>query len=76
MKAEDIEVGSVYVAKISNKLVKVRVDGVGERVGYKGKDYLGRVKSCSRTVYHVTNLSTGRTATFKSAAKFRGRAGS
>lgn len=58
MKAAEIDLAGVYVAKVSNKLTEVRVDVIEPT--YDGK-----------TRYHVTNLKTGRTTTFRSAAKFR-----
>lgn len=61
MKAEDIKVGGHYIAKVSNKLVTVRVTGI---------DYHPSAKS-DKAFYHVINLSTGRRTTFRSAQKFR-----
>jgi len=63
MKAINIEVGKIYIAKVSNKLVKVRVDAI------RREDY--RFFSKPKTFYDVTNLSTGRKTTFRSAGKFR-----
>lgn len=64
MKKSEIKVGGHYTAKVSNKIVTVRVDSIRERDGYKKME----------TVYNVTNLTTGRTTTFRSAAKFRSEA--
>ncbi len=61
MLASEIKVGGKYKAKVSNRIVTVRVDAVRER-----KHGLRWVK-----VYDVTNLTTGRTTTFRSGAKFR-----
>jgi DNA helicase-2/ATP-dependent DNA helicase PcrA len=61
VKKNEIKVGGLYKAKVNGKVVTVRVDSIRERDGFK------RVE----TVYGVTNLSTGRTTTFRSAAKFR-----
>lgn len=61
MKAKEIKKGGLYTAKVSGKLVTVRVDEIRVRSGFK-KD---------TTVYDVTNLSTGRKTTFRSAMKFR-----
>lgn len=58
MKKSEIKVGGLYAAKVNEKLVTVRVDNIGS-----GFD--------STTYYNVTNLSTGRQTTFRSAAKFR-----
>ena len=62
MKKSEIQVGKRYVAKVSGKLTTVRVDAIRERFDHKDK---------STTVYDVTNLSTNRKTTFRSAAKFR-----
>lgn len=64
MKASEVEVGGYYVAKVSNRETVVKVDAVRERSNYNGR---------SQTVYDVTNTATGRTTTFRSAAKFRRR---
>jgi hypothetical protein len=58
MKGKDISVGGRYLAKISGRIVTVRVDAVRE-------SYDGRKR------YDVTNLSTGRTTSFRSATRFR-----
>jgi len=63
MKKNEIKVGGLYRAKVSGKLVTVRVDAIRVRDGY------GTMKDT--TVYDITNLSTGRKTTFKSAVKFR-----
>lgn len=62
MKANEIRVGGIYIAKVNGKLQKVRVDNIR-----KG----GFTTGGSQTAYDVTNLATGRTTTFRSAAKFR-----
>lgn len=60
MKAAEIKVGHVYTAKVSGKLTKVRVDTIRDAwQGYRGK------------YYDVTNLTTGRRITFRSAQRFR-----
>ncbi len=73
MKKAEISVGRLYQAKVSGKLVTVRVDAIRE-VGGRRTDPTftspGRVYP-STTVYDVTDLSTGRKTTFRSAAKFR-----
>lgn len=61
MKQAEIKVGHQYQAKVSGKIVVVRVDAIRETTRF-GKDVM---------VYDVTNLCTGRALTFKSAAKFR-----
>ena len=60
MKKSEIAIGHHYFAKVHGKLVIVRVDAIQD-TGLSGK-----------IAYDVTNLSTGRRTTFRSAAKFRG----
>jgi hypothetical protein len=69
MKAKDIVVGGKYVAKVSGKLANVRVDAIHTRQSGFGPT------ARDQTVYDVTNLTTGRKTTFRSAAKFRRVAG-
>ncbi len=59
MKKDEIRVGGLYTARVSGRYVTVRVDTIRECGGY------------DQAVYDVTNLTTGRKATFRSAAKFR-----
>lgn len=66
MKAKDITVGGLYVAKVNNRLVVVRVDAIREVLSYRS---VYRTAT-DKTVYDVTNTSTGRKTTFRSAAKF------
>ena len=61
MLGSEIRIGGRYKAKVSNRIVTVRVDAIRER-NY-GKRWV--------RVYDVTNLDTGRTTTFRSGAKFR-----
>ena len=65
MKKEDIKIGDLYIAKVSNKLTTVRVDAIRSSGSY----FAGARRA--GTAYDVTNLSTGRHTTFRSAAKFR-----
>ncbi len=74
MKAKDIHVGGKYRAKVSGKLTTVRVDAIRETSRMGGTGYDGRIKYRDAVVYDVTNLTTGRKTTFRSAAKFRGEA--
>ena len=57
MKKKEIIPGGVYLAKVSNRIVKVRVDTVSDNGG--------------RTIYGVTSLLTHRKLTFRSAQRFR-----
>lgn len=65
MKKSEIEVGGHYRARVSGNLVTVRVDKIVETSDYKGRNI---------TLYGVTNLTTKRRLTFRSAAKFRAKA--
>jgi hypothetical protein len=58
MRASDIQVGGRYLAKVSGRIVVVRVDQI--RDGLSG-----------RKRYDVTNMATGRTTTFRSASRLR-----
>src|SRR5690554_2399161 len=66
MKQSEIRVGEFYRAKVSASIVTVRVDKIRkvESTAYRK----------GGTVYDVTNLATGRSTTFKSAARFRSKA--
>jgi hypothetical protein len=72
MKAKEIKVGGRYTAKVSGKLTTVRVDAIREITRMSGTNYDGSRKYRDAVVYDVTNLSTGRRTTFRSATKFRG----
>ena len=60
MTKHQINVGGLYRAKVNGKLTTVRVDRIYTRSGVN-RDTTG---------YDVTNLSTGRATTFRSAQKF------
>jgi hypothetical protein len=66
MKQSEVEQGGVYIAKVSGRLVKVRIDRIESHSDWRGR-------SCTR--YHVTNLLTNRKTVFRAASKFRGPAG-
>ena len=61
MKATQIQTGCHYTAKVNGNLTTVRVDRIATLYGPRR----------DATLYHVTNIKTGRTTTFRSAAKFR-----
>lgn len=63
MKKSEIKVGGHYRAKVNDKVVTVRVDAVRDG----GSDRVGGSRMAR---YDVTNLSTGRKTTFRSAMKF------
>lgn len=59
MKKADIKVGGLYTARVDGKHTTVRVDDIRDRGGISGVHYT------------VTNLATGCTTVFHSAAKFK-----
>ena len=63
MKKCQIEVGGLYLARVSGGISIVRVNDIRE-----GSTYAGR----ATTRYDVTNLKTGRRTTFRSAGRFHG----
>ena len=63
MKAKQITIGGVYIARVSGRLVPVRVDNIRRVAQF--------VRGGLQTVYDVTNLVTKRTTTFRSAQRFR-----
>ena len=71
MHKVDLIVGHNYVAKISNRVVTVRLDKIEVVESYSRRSKNG---VSTKTVYRVTNLRTGRKTTFVSAGKFRSRA--
>ena len=73
MKKSEIKVGGLYLAKVSGKLVTVQVDAIHDVKDTSRYNVSGRPRKASNR-YDVTNLSTGRKTTFRSAAKFRGEA--
>lgn len=65
MLKSEIQTGGVYFARVSRNVVRVRVDLIRTGAWPSGR---------ASTVYDVTNLDTGRTTRFRSAARFRGPA--
>ena len=65
MKKSEIKVGGHYLAKVGGRVVTVRVDVI--------RAALSRLSGAGKegTFYDVTNLTTGRKTTFRSAARFR-----
>ncbi len=61
MRKNEIKVGGLYEAKVSDVLTVVRVDSIKS----------ARHGIAPGTNYSVTNLRTKRTTVFRSAAKFR-----
>lgn len=66
MKKAEITVGGTYLAKVSGKLTTVRVDAIRESQSYRAHQ-----PHTAITLYDITNLTTKRRITFRSAAKFR-----
>lgn len=79
MKGAQISVGGLYTAKVSGKIVTLRVDAIGVRyvtvVGRRALCSLGRGVPAERTSWHCTNTSTGRVIVVESAQRFRSFAG-
>jgi len=71
LKASEIQIGGKYIAKVSGKLTTVRVDSIRDVNRYIRNNYSGQSDLRTATTYDVTNLTTGRKTTFRSAAKFR-----
>lgn len=71
MKKAEIKVGGIYIAKVSNKLTRVRVDAIRDVEGRSSGESYWKKTTPSSTRYEITNLVTGRKTTFRSAAKFR-----
>jgi primosomal protein N' len=67
MKAKDIKHGGLYTARVNGKLVTVRVNKIRSATTGYGRTQ----REVAR--YDVTNLSTGRKTTFRSAMKFRSK---
>ena len=72
MKRAEIVVGGHYLAKISGRIVTVKVLAIREVEGYGRSQYTGKKLMNDKTLFDVLNTVTGRKTTFKSAAKFRG----
>lgn len=74
MRHADLTEGGIYAAKISGRIVPVRIDSIVER-WEPASGWARSTRARGRTVYRygVTNLATGRKTTFRSAQKFRRR---
>lgn len=71
MKKNEIVVGGLYTARVGANITTVRVDAIHEVEGrMSGASYYSKTTPAS-TRYDVTNLTTGRKTTFRSAQKFR-----
>ncbi len=65
MKAKEIEIGGTYVAKVSGRLVQIRVSATRE---------VTQGRTGARTVWDAVNLATGRKIVIRSPQRFRERA--
>lgn len=63
MKKAEVVVGEVYAAKVSGRVVPVRIEEEVERYSTTAKR--------RKTTWRATNLKTEREVTIKSAAKLR-----
>ncbi len=75
MKGSEIKVGGRYVAKVSGRLVPVRVTGTRERATMRrtGGDYTrAGYEATTRLAWDCVNETTGRAVVVKSAQRFRG----
>jgi len=66
MKAAEVKIGGVYLAKVSGRLVHLRIDRTDESLSIR---YGGR--RSRRQTWYATNLDTGREVFVKSATRLR-----
>ena len=66
MLQSDVQIGRIYKARVSGRLVDVQLDNI-----YDGQSGFGTYRRNVKRFY-VTNLVTGRKLVFRSAAKLRG----
>ena len=75
MKLEDVKEGGHYRARVSGKLVTVRIDKIRREERYSSQQpqgyATGKLRTVKKTFFDVTNLATGRRIVFRSAAKFQ-----
>lgn len=57
MRKSDVKIGNVYVAKVSDKLVDVRIDGISRLGGWQATNLhtgrIIRIKSAAKLRYEV-----------------------
>lgn len=73
MKKSDIIEGGVYLAEVSKRMTKVRVDEIkqdGGRVPFSPADSYADTVS-SRVIYHCTILESDEDCTIRSPKKFK-----
>ena len=73
MKASEVKVGEAYIAKVSGKLVPVKLLAISEVTKWAGRTLAGDSKYRQAPLYECINLVTRRILSFRSAAKFRHR---
>lgn len=73
MKKSEIKVGSVYIAKVSGKLVPVKI--LEEKTSQSTQWVMGQPKRRSTTWWLGLNTRTGFEVRIKSAAKLRKEVG-
>ena len=66
-----VEIGNVYLVRVSGNLVPVKVVEEVERPKSKRNPYSGEISWGSRTHWLGKNLKTGRSVELRSAAKLR-----
>lgn len=67
---KDVKLGDIYLARVGNKICRVRVDEVLHKT--VRSRFSGVVKQ-RESGWSCTNLNTGRKVRIRSAAKFRGK---
>lgn len=61
MRRSEVKVGNVYMARVSGRLVRVRVDADrGTKRSSNGRSFMGPVERETHAGYDVTNLVTNR----------------
>jgi len=71
MKKADIEVGAVYLARVSGTLQRVKIARKIETTAYNYSRYSGEAEYRNVTRWEAKNLATGRAILIKSAQRLR-----
>lgn len=72
MKKNEVVVGETYLARVSGRLVPVRVDRARVVSTHHRNRFSGLTDQRERTLWDCTNTRTGREITVRSAQRFRG----
>jgi hypothetical protein len=73
MKSAEIQVGSVYLARVGGRVVPLRVTGTFEYSVYAPRrGFSGLRDTTTRTGWTCTNTTTGREIRVRSSQRFRG----